>query len=193
VALSPTGDVYVSDGYGNARVHRFSPDGELLQSWGEPGSGAGQFRLVHGIAVDREGVVYVGDRMNTRVQLFSPQGEYIAEWNDVYHPNDLFIDDNDRIFITEGVYNPSLPLSGPKPAPEDSYPRVSIRSLDGKVLASITSPDPRAPGGLLSPHAVRADSRGNVYVGELPASRAKKDGLNRHDYHTLQKFVRVRD
>jgi hypothetical protein len=66
VALSPEGDILVTDGYGNSRVHRFSPEGELLCSWGEPGSGPGQFRLVHGICVGQDGTVYVGDRMNSR-------------------------------------------------------------------------------------------------------------------------------
>src|SRR5262249_52037072 len=71
LALSPGGELYITDGYGNARVHRFSPDGRLLSSWGEPGSGPGQFHLPHGIAVDTEGIVYVADRENSRIQLFS--------------------------------------------------------------------------------------------------------------------------
>jgi len=49
VAFSLSGDVFVTDGYGNARVHRFSPDGKLLLSWGTPGTEAGQFRLPHNV------------------------------------------------------------------------------------------------------------------------------------------------
>src|SRR5262249_51980618 len=77
LALSPSGDMYVSDGYGNARVHKFAPDGRLLLSWGEPGGGPGQFHLPHGIAVDGQGTVYVADRENSRVQLFTPDGKFL--------------------------------------------------------------------------------------------------------------------
>src|SRR5947209_2532895 len=80
LALAPGGELYVADGYGNARIHKFSADGRLLFSWGEPGSGRGQFHLPHGIAVGREGTVYVADRENSRIQLFSPAGDFLAEW-----------------------------------------------------------------------------------------------------------------
>src|SRR5262245_28966599 len=70
LARSPSGEFYITDGYGNARVHKFSPDGRLLLSWGEPGDGPGQFQVPHGIAVDRRGVVYVADRENSRIQVF---------------------------------------------------------------------------------------------------------------------------
>ena len=86
VALSADGEIYVSDGYGNARVHKFSPAGELLLSWGSPGTGPGEFHVPHGIAIDLAGTVYVADRENSRVQLFSPKGEYLAEWTDVARP-----------------------------------------------------------------------------------------------------------
>ncbi len=70
LALSPDGEMYVTDGYGNARVHKFSPDGRLLLSWGSPGSGPGQFHLPHGIAVNSNGTVYVAARENSRIQIF---------------------------------------------------------------------------------------------------------------------------
>src|SRR5947209_5389993 len=68
LALAADGSMYVTDGYGNARVHKFAPDGHLLFSWGEPGTGPGQFNLPHGIALDRFGRVYVADRENSRIQ-----------------------------------------------------------------------------------------------------------------------------
>jgi DNA-binding beta-propeller fold protein YncE len=77
VAIDPrTGDFYVSDGYGNARVHKYSPEGKLLFSWGESGTDAGQFNIVHNIATDKDGWVYVADRENHRVQVFDPNGKY---------------------------------------------------------------------------------------------------------------------
>src|SRR5439155_1369245 len=78
VALAADGSLYVTDGYGNARVHKFAPDGRLLFSWGEAGSGPGQFNLPHGIAVDREGLVYVADRENSRIQVFDGRGKFLA-------------------------------------------------------------------------------------------------------------------
>src|SRR4051812_30968660 len=68
-ALSPEGEIYVSDGYANACVHKFSPGGKLLHSWGECGADPGQFNIPHNIVCDRQGWVYVADRENHRVQI----------------------------------------------------------------------------------------------------------------------------
>ena len=98
LALSPTGDLYVSDGYGNARIHRFSPEGKLLHSWGAPGGGPGEFHVPHGIAIDRQGTVYVADRENSRIQLFTPDGQFLSEWTDVARPCEIFIDKAENCF-----------------------------------------------------------------------------------------------
>ena len=74
-ALSPQGDLYVSDGYGNARIHKYTPDGRLLKSWGEPGTDPGQFNVPHNICCDPDGWVYVADRENHRVQVFDGEGQ----------------------------------------------------------------------------------------------------------------------
>jgi hypothetical protein len=192
VALSPTGEFYVTDGYGNSRVHKFSPDGELLLSWGEPGCGPGQFYLVHGICVDRQGLVYVGDRMNSRIQVFGPTGEFLAQWNDVYQPNDLHIDAEQRVFVAEIGYRSDLPMPGPVPLPEDAFSRVTLRDLEGRILSKITSADPGAPGGFLSAHAARTDSHGDLYVGEVSATRARNQGKDRRAFNILQKFRRIK-
>src|SRR6202795_3891405 len=73
-ALSPKGEIYVSDGYGNACVHKYTPDGKLLKTWGEPGTDPGQFNIVHNIATDADGWVYVADRENHRVQVLAGNG-----------------------------------------------------------------------------------------------------------------------
>lgn len=82
VAVHPrTGDVYVSDGYGNSRVAVFAYEtGKFLREWGAPGSGAGQFRVPHSIVIDRRGDVFVADRENSRVQVFDAAGKYKAQW-----------------------------------------------------------------------------------------------------------------
>src|SRR2546426_828924 len=89
VALAPDGEIYAADGYGNARIHRLAADGTLLASWGEPGSGPGQFNLPHGIAVDRGGRVYVADRENSRIQIFSRDGTLQEIWDWVNRPCDV--------------------------------------------------------------------------------------------------------
>ena len=100
LALAPKGELYVSDGYGNARIHKFSAEGQLLFSWGEPGT-ARPFPIPHGIAVDRQGTVFVADRENSRIQLFSPDGTYLREWTDVARPCQVFIDDAENVFVAE--------------------------------------------------------------------------------------------
>ena len=89
-ALSPKGEIYVSDGYGNARVHKYSPDGKLLMSWGEPGTDPGQFNIVHNIVTDADGWVYVADRENHRVQVFDGNGKYETQWNNLHRPCGLY-------------------------------------------------------------------------------------------------------
>jgi DNA-binding beta-propeller fold protein YncE len=89
VAEAPDGTLYVSDGYGNRRVHRFAPDGTLLHSWGEAGDGPGQFALVHFLAVGRDGTLYVCDRENDRVQLFDTDGHFLSQWVGFQRPSDI--------------------------------------------------------------------------------------------------------
>ena len=85
-ALSPKGEIFVSDGYGNACVHKYTPDGKLMKSWGEPGTDPGQFNIVHNIATDADGWVYVADRENHRVQVFDGNGKYETQWNNLHRP-----------------------------------------------------------------------------------------------------------
>ena len=96
LAIGLNGDLYVSDGYGNARVHQFSPKGELKRSWGRPGRGPGEFHLPHGIAVSADGRVFVCDRERDRIQIFSPDGEYLTEWTDTQRPTHLVFDSQGR-------------------------------------------------------------------------------------------------
>ena len=101
VAVAPNGDLYVSDGYGNARVHRFSSDGVLLGSWGEPGVGPGQFYLPHSVWCTNDGRILVADRENDRIQIFDAEGRYRSEWTQIQRPTDIYIDSNGLIYITE--------------------------------------------------------------------------------------------
>jgi streptogramin lyase len=80
VAFAPDGHVFIADGYRNARILEYSPDGKKLHEWGSAGTGPGQFRLPHSIQVDAAGIVYVADRENGRVQRFDRNGKFLGEW-----------------------------------------------------------------------------------------------------------------
>jgi DNA-binding beta-propeller fold protein YncE len=190
VALSPEGDVYVSDGYGNARVHKFAPDGRLLLSWGEPGAGPGQFRLPHGIAVDRQGTVYVADRENSRIQLFTPDGQYLGEWADVARPCQVFVRGED-VYVAELGFRAGMWPGTVAPAEDAPGGRVSVFGRDGRLRARWGGGlDPCAPGDFFAPHGIWVDSRGDVYVAEVVMSAGGNRGLVPPTCHALQKFVR---
>ena len=80
IAVAPSGEIFIADGYANARVHKFTADGKLIKSWGGPGDGPGQFTLPHGACIDSKGRLLIADRENNRVQVFSQDGDFIAQW-----------------------------------------------------------------------------------------------------------------
>jgi len=164
VAFDPkSGDLYISDGYGNARVHKYTSDGKHLLSWGEYGNDPGQFNLVHSVCTDSHGRVYVADRENHRIQIFNTKGEFITQWVNMYRPCGLYIE-GDLCYIGE------LPS---QLAVNADYPnigsRVSIYTLEGKLLARLG--DRRSgyaePGQFTAPHGLDVDSHGDIYVGEV--------------------------
>jgi hypothetical protein len=157
VAIAPTGEMYVSDGYGNARVHKYSMDGELLLSWGEHGSGPGQFDIAHDVWVEADGQVFVADRQNHRIQIFTPDGEYMTEWTGFRQPCSVYIDDEELVYVPE------------------LQARFSILDMEGRVVARWGGEKSREPGLFIAPHCACVDSRGDLYVGEtLEGSRIQK-------------------
>ena len=103
IALNDAGEIFIADGYANARVHKFTPQGQLIKSWGEPGDGPGQFRPAPtGVWIDRQGQVLVADRENDRVQVFTQEGEYISTWpSKLIGPALLYVDSEDIAYIPE--------------------------------------------------------------------------------------------
>ena len=186
VALSSEGDLYVSDGYGNARVHKFTAEGQLLFSWGEPGNGHSQFVTPHSVCVDRAGVVYVADRQNCRIQLFSPQGEFIDQWRDLWWPCDMCMDADGNMYVAEvgGLF------MGADKGPDLRAPpaRITVRGLSGKILAEWGLEDPLGAGVYFSPHNIAIDSRGDLYEGEVTASYT--GGATPADWRVLRKYAR---
>ena len=139
----PNGDIYVTDGYRNARVHRFTADGKLKNSWGAPGSGPGQFHLPHSIATDDSGNLYVADRSNKRIQIFTPDGEFRGQWTGMGGPNDISRGKDGNFYIAEQE-------DDGKPA------QICVRDGKGAVLA-------RFPSRHI--HGIGVDSKGDIYAG----------------------------
>jgi sugar lactone lactonase YvrE len=192
VGIAPDGSLYITDGYGNARVHHFSTDGRLLRSWGEPGSGPGQFMLPHGVRVASNGTVYVADRENARMQLFTPDGKHLATWTHVVRPDDLWFDGEGNLFTAE-LGNRVGRNPSEIPAGEASIPaRVQVLTLDGTRIGGWGGEQsPCAPGDFFAPHGICADSRGDLYVSEVTYTAGISRGLAPPDCHTFQKFVRL--
>jgi streptogramin lyase len=152
LVVAPDGTLFISDGYGNARVHHYSADGRLLHSWGEPGSGPGQFDLSHCVRIDKHQRLWVCDRNNRRIQLFDQQGNYLDEWRDLAHPDQVYFDRNaDVVYIAE------------------LDQQVSIYTLDHQLLAQWGGRVKQdGPGLFLAcPHGVWVDSHGDLYISEV--------------------------
>lgn len=188
-AFAPDGSFYVSDGYGNARVHHFDPDGALIRSWGEPGVGPGEFKLPHAVIVRRDGTVVVADREADRLQVFSPEGEWLASFEDVRRPTGLAELPDGRLAVCE------LPWKRWEPTPrrgtetEGTPARISILRPSGEVLGTygnerIREEHDTEPGLLLAPHGIDVDTQGNLYVAEVSSSYQ-----GRKQRFTVQKFI----
>jgi DNA-binding beta-propeller fold protein YncE len=189
VAISPkTGDVYISDGYGNSRVHKYDPKGRHLMSWGEPGTDPGCFNLPHNIATDAAGLVYVADRENHRVQIFDPNGRYLAQWNNLHRPCGLAADARlgDIFFVgelpTHLAVNKDVPNLGA---------RVSILSIKGQLLGRIGGRFAgEKPGEFVAPHGCAVDSHGDLYVAEVSWTAQGSHEQPPREIRSLQKFER---
>ena len=192
-AMSPQGDIYVSDGYGNSRVHKYAPNGKLLLSWGGPGTDPGEFNIAHNITCDADGWVYVADRENHRVQVFDGDGKYQAEWHNMMRPCGLYVTRGKSPLAIVGELGPET-VATLTAGVQNLGPRVSLLSAKGEVLARLgTQPLGEAPGQFIAPHGIAVDSRGDIYVAEVsntywPVLFGKKPD---HELRSLQKLARV--
>ena len=126
------GDLFVSDGYSNARVHHYTPDGELVGSWGESGTGPGQMNIVHNIAIDDEGWIYVADRENRRIQVFDTEGNLEAQWANLSRAATVCVDHQGLVYV--GEYYAGI---GSNVLGTDLGPRVTIFDTQGNVQAKL--------------------------------------------------------
>ena len=188
VAIDPrNGDFYVSDGYGNARVHKYTPNGQLLFSWGESGTDPGQFNIVHNIATDKDGWVYVADRENHRIQVFDGNGKFETQWVNMARPCGLYIDQAEGLAYV-GELGAAI---GPNAQARSLGPRVSIYNTQGQLLARLgDQPEGEAPGQFIAPHGICIDSRGDVYVGEVSWTHTGSRLNPPRELRSLQKLVR---
>ena len=192
IAVGPNGDYYISDGYGNARVHRFSPKGQLKHSWGTPGRGPGQFHLPHGVACDTDGRVYVCDRESDRIQIFSPDGEYLTEWTDTQRPTHIVFDAQGCAYVTELWWHIGDHSFTHGPITKAMHARLSVFDKQGKLLSRMGTPEATAPGSFAAPHGLAVDSKGDVYVSEVTWTFAVSRGRAPEDCHTFQKLTVAR-
>lgn len=193
LALASDGSLYIADGYGNARIHKFSPDGRHLFSWGEPGDGPGEFHVPHGIDVGPDGTVIVADRENSRLQFFSPDGRFLKEWTDVARPCQVVVGKNGNLYVAELGYRAGIWPGTPPVSPDATGGRMSVYDPEGQVLARWGGgSNPCAPGDFFAPHDLCLDSRGDLYVGEVNWSAGGNRGLISGDCHVFQKFSLVR-
>lgn len=157
ISFASNGDFFVSDGYGNSRVAKYTPAGIFVRQWGLKGKGDGQFDLVHDVAVDGKDVVYVADRVNERVQVFDKDGKYITQWNGLGAPWGLIYSPKENVlFMCDGKYS-----------------RVLKLNLDGQVLG-VMGEFGKLPGKLDFAHNIAVDSRGDLYVAEIKNWRVQK-------------------
>jgi DNA-binding beta-propeller fold protein YncE len=191
-ALAPNGDIYVCDGYGNARVHQFAPDGTLIRSWGEPGTGPGQFNLPHGICVAPDGRVLVADRENDRIQFFSPDGRFLDQWTHVQRPTDVCIDRDGLVYISSLWWRVGQTSMVHGPIRHDLPGHISVLNANGDILLRWISADRCAPGNFVAPHTLCVDAHGDLYVGEVTYTFGVKLGGVPAECHTFQKLARRR-
>ena len=156
--VSPEGNIFVSDGYGNCRVHKYDAEGNLLMSWGAAGKvHPGHFHLPHGISMDNRGRLLVCDRQNHRIQLFSQEGEHLDTWPGFRLPTSVAVGPDGTVYVAE------------------LESRVSIVDGDGNFLARWGGENSQEAGKFVAPHCVAIDSHGDVYIGEaLQGKRVQK-------------------
>ena len=166
VAVLPDGSFYVSDGYRNTRVVKFTADGRYDLEWGGKGAGPGQFNLPHGVAVDAQGRVIVCDRTNSRLQVFDPRGKFLAEWKGplIGRPYGVSVGANGHIYAIDG---------GDGPLKRQDRPRAVELDAEGRVVDRFGAFGTE-PGQFVLGHDIAVAKDGSVYVADATANRVQK-------------------
>jgi DNA-binding beta-propeller fold protein YncE len=172
VVVAPDGAIFVTDGHepeSNNRVLKFSPQGQFLTSWGGTGTGPGQFRVPHAIAIDSQGRVIVADRDNARLQVFDQEGEFLAEWPQFGRATGLYIAADDAMVVSDNQSNA---------ARNPGWPRgIYLGSArDGSIAAFIADADFFDPGvaAATGAHGVAANAAGEIFGAEVGTRTVRK-------------------
>jgi hypothetical protein len=184
VVIGANGDIFVGDGHtggglatGNARIVKFSKDGKFIKTWGKKGMGPGEFDLVHTLALDSKGRLFVGDRQNNRIQIFDQDGNFQAQWFQFGRPSGIYIDQKtDTIYVADSesrdarnnVGLPGLPPTGYSFNP-GAQRGIRIGSArDGSVRSFVPEPCPYpyASGSSMA-EGVTVDADGNLYGADF--------------------------
>ena len=152
VAFAPNGDFYVSDGYGNSRVVKFSRDGKFLLEWGKRGTGPGEFNLPHQVQLDSKGRVWVSDRENNRIQCFDAGGKFLKQWTHLGATQGISITPGDEMWIITHRNN---------------IENVTYDTLAGRIM-KIDLETGRILGSMESPgHWITISAKGEIFIGSL--------------------------
>jgi hypothetical protein len=164
VAWDATGNIYVADGYGNARVAKYEPGGKYIKSWGSRGTAPGQFNIVHGIAIDTQGNVYVGDEGNRRVQVFDSNGTFKKQFLNVGTPTALCLTPGPRQYLY-------VAHTGDPDGMEDAA--IYKVDLDGKIVGKFGRAGKQVKElGLVNSIDCRTENE--LLIGELSNWRVQK-------------------
>ncbi|HYV99469.1 MAG TPA: peptidyl-alpha-hydroxyglycine alpha-amidating lyase family protein, partial [Gemmatimonadaceae bacterium] len=165
VVAASDGSFYVSDGYGNNRVVKFSADGKYLAAWGTKGTGPGDFDLPHGIARDRDGRLFVSDRSNGRVQVFDANGRYMNEWKGapLVSPNNVAFGPDGRVYIVDD--------GGRELIPDKSG--ILVMDRNGTFIERFGRFG-NYDGQFVAVHSVAVGRDGAVYVADADGRRVQK-------------------
>ena len=184
MAITRSGDIFVTDGYGNRRIVHLDKNGKFIKAWGEYGSQPGQFILPHAIVVDSQGKLYVADRNSGRIQIFNQEGNFLDQWSGLLMPWGLSVTADDHLWICG-----SSPHWWKRHGKYPEYKDQLFLKLanDGHVKSLWTIPlgdigedknNPKVsqlkPGQAVGVHCIAQDSKGNVYVGDIYGERAQK-------------------
>ena len=171
VLVTPNGDIFVGDGHpadGNNRIVKFSSDGTYLMEWGETGSEPGQFRTPHALAMDSQGLLYVGDRSNRRIQVFEQDGTFVRDFYNFGRASGLAIDEDDNLYVADSESNYRR---------NGGYKRgIRVANIsDLRVFAFIPDPEPdQDNAGTSAAEGVAVDNEGNVYGAEVGPRALRK-------------------
>ncbi len=177
MAVIPSGDIFVSDGYGNSRIVHFDKNGKFVKQWGSKGKEPGQFDVVHAIVADSKNRLYVADRANQRIQVFDTDGKVLDVWDNLLAPWGFHITEKDELWVCGASIVKEKQGDQPKDLPPPDQLVMKLNS-DGKVLVRVSLPkteNPSAkPGEVNQIHGIAVDSQGNLYLGGILAYPPRK-------------------